>query len=269
MGSAELTDLYAAKANKKLRQSELLVEESNLNTAQNKLKLLINNKEAASSVHILPVDTIDISPKDVLLVPNLKTAFDNRRDYKRARDDIEAKDIELMMKKNEQWPQLDLEGSFKMNGIRRSLLGSIQDTLDETNTEYYAGLTFSFPLEGREAKSAYEKAKGEKAKSLVSLKKIEKTIVSEIDNKVRTVNAYRQRANEFFEVAELQKQKLQEEEKKYRYGRSDSDRIIRFQEDYLNSEIAKGQAILDYMEALVELYLSQNTYLAKRGLTVE
>ena len=83
------------------------------------------------------------------------------------------------------------------------------------------------------------------------------------------VNAYRERANEFTEVAELQKHKLQEEEKKYRYGRSDSDRIIRFQEDYLNSEIASSQAMLDYAEALIDLYLAENVYLEERNLTLQ
>lgn len=269
LGSAELTDLYAAKANKKLRESELLVEKANLKAAQNRLKLLMNNKEAASSVYISPVDTVDISNNDIQLIPTLKSAFENRRNYKRAMDDIKAKNIKLAMKKNERWPQLDLEGSFKMNGVRRSLAGSIEDTLNEANTEYFAGATFSFPLEGREAKSAYKKAQNEKAKALVNLKKIEKTIVSEIDNKVKIVNAYRERANEFTEVAELQKYKLQEEEKKYRYGRSDSDRIIRFQEDYLNSEIASSQAMLDYVEALIDLYLAENVYLEERNLTLQ
>ena len=266
IGSAELTDLYAARANLKVRKSELVVEESNLKTAQNKLKLLINNKEANSSIYISPVDMVDISVEDISLVPALKAAFANRRDYRRAMNDIKAKDIRLAMKKNERWPQLDLTGSFKMNGVRRSLASSIEDTLSEENIEYYAGVAFSFPLEAREEKSAQKKAELEKAKALVNLKKIEKTIVSEIDSKAKTVNAYRQRANEFMEVAELQKYKLQEEVKKYRYGRSDSDRIIRFQEDYLNAQIAAGVAILDYIEALIDLYLNQNLYLAKRDL---
>jgi len=269
IGSAELTDLYAAKANKKLRGSELIVEKANLKAAQNTLKLLVNNKEAAASVDISPAEEIVISDDDVRLVPSLKTAFENRRDYKRARREIESKDIDLLMKKNEMWPQLDLEGSFRMNGIKRSFWGSVEDMTEETNTEYYAGVTFSIPLERREERSALTKAQNEKAKALLDLKKTEKTILSEIDSDVRKVNAYRQKAKEYSGIAELQKLKLEEEEKKYRYGRSDSDRIIRFQEDYLNAEIARVAAILDYQEALIGLYLYQNTYLEERDLTAQ
>ncbi len=266
LGSAELTDLYAAGANLKIRKAELAFGGSNLETAENKLKLLMNNNEAAWSVSLLPADTLDILPGDISLVPTLKAAFENRRDYKRAMNDIRAKDIKVAMKKNERWPQLDLEGSFKINGVRQSFAASVSDTWSEENIEYYAGVTFSFPLEAREEKSAQKKAELEKAKALVELKKIEKTIVSEIDSKVKAVNAYRQRVNHFLGAAELQKSKLLEETKKYRYGRSDSDRMTRFQGDYLEAELSLRLAMRDYIGALVDLYLDQNLYLAERNL---
>ena len=269
MGSAELTDLYAARANKKLREAELMVENANADSSQNALKLLVNGDEAVSAYKIVPTDTITVGGDDVGLIPALKAAFTNRRDYKRAKKEVEAKDIELKMKKNEMWPQLDLEGSFAINGIRRSFWGSVQDMTEETNTDYYAGVSLSVPLERRAEKSALAKARNEKAKALLDLKRIEKTIVSDVDSVVKLVNAYRLRAKEYTEIAELQKMKLEEEEKKYRYGRSDSDRIIRFQEDYLNAEIARGTALLDYREALIDLFLEQNTYLYERELTVK
>ena len=153
--------------------------------------------------------------------------------------------------------------------MRRSLIGSLQDTFDESNTEYYAGVVFSYPLERREADSAYEKAEKEKAKALVELKKIEKTIIADVDSKVKKLNAYRERAREYIDIAELQRYKLEEENKKYRYGRSSSDTIIRFQEDYLNAELQRFSASLDYMEALIDLYLCQDVYLQKRGLAAE
>jgi len=267
IGSAELTDLYAAKANLKLRGSELIVEESKVRAAENTLKLLMNNKETYLREGIFPTGTVDISGGDIGLARAMKTAFDNRRDYRRAMGDIESKEITLKMKRNETWPQLDLEGSFKMNAIGRSMGGSFSDMLKEDNAEYFAGMTFSFPLEAREATSAYDKAKLEKAKALLNLKKTEKTIAADIDTKVRMVNALREKAGELLEVSELQRYKMREETTKYRYGRSDSDRIIRFQEDYLNAEIAKNTAALDYMEALIELYLAQNIYLNERNLS--
>ncbi|MBL7071808.1 MAG: TolC family protein [Candidatus Omnitrophica bacterium] len=268
LGSAELTDLYAAKANLRVRSAELLAVGADLRTAENDMKFLMNNKEAGSDIRIIPVEKLEIGDTDVQLVPALTTAFENRRDYKRAMKDIEAKDIELKIRDNERWPQLDLEGSFMMNGIRRSWWGSIEDLTEETNTEYYAGATLSIPLDGREEKSAFDKATYEKAKALVELKRIEKEILLDIDSKVKKVNTDRQRIRELSEAVELQEKKMNEEGKKYKYGRSDADRVTRFQQDYMDAELALRLATLDYIRSLGGLYVSQNIYLEERNLTV-
>ena len=111
--------------------------------------------------------------------------------------------------------------------------------------------------------------KNEKAKALLSLKKVEKTIVTEVDDSVRKVNLDKNKAEQRIKIEELQRLKLVEEEKKYKYGRSDSDRIIRFQEDLLHAEILALKAVRDYMRSLVDLYLTEDTYLERRNLTVK
>ena len=173
------------------------------------------------------------------------------------------------MKKNERWPQLDLEGSLKLNGVSRTYGSAAGKAFSTKNPEYYAKATFSFPFEDREGRSAYNKAKYEKAKALLSLKKVEKTIVTEIDDIVRRVNVYKERAERAIRIEELQKRKLKEEERQFGYGRSDSDRIIRFQESFLNSGIKTLTAINEYKDSLIDLYLNQDIFLEKRGLTVQ
>jgi outer membrane protein TolC len=130
-------------------------------------------------------------------------------------------------------------------------------------------VVFSFPLEAREEKSAHDKAKLEKAKALVELKKIERTILLDIESMVKKVNTHRERVEELREAAEFERFKLEEETKKYRYGRSDADRMTRFQQDYLDAELRLKLAMQEYMDALIGLYLDQNIYLVKRNLTVQ
>ena len=79
------------------------------------------------------------------------------------------------MKRNDRWPQLDLEGSLKLNAIERIPKSAASAAFSDHNPEYYAKVTFSFPFEDRSARSEYNKAKNEKAKALVTLKKAEKT----------------------------------------------------------------------------------------------
>ena len=267
LGTAELTDLLAAEANMELRRTELEVEESNFKTAINKLKLMINHPE--NNMGILPIDEMSLVAEEISLERSLKTAFTNRRDYERAKKDIKAKKIKFNIKKNARWPQLDLEGSLKLNGIERVYKNAAADAFSYDNPEYYAKATFSFPFEDRESRSGYSKAKGEKAKALLNLKKVEKTIVTDIDDKTRMVNVYKGRALSSMNIEELQRKKLEEEEKKYGYGRSSSDLIIRFQEDYLNARILALKALNDFKNSLIDLYLAENIYFEKRSLAAQ
>lgn len=267
LGTSELTDLLAAEANKELRRTELKVEEDNFSTAVNKLRLLINHPR--NNKELLPIDKMEVIDRDMSFLQNLKTSFNKRRDYKRAKEDIKAKKIKFNMEKNARWPQLDLEGSLKLNGIDNIYNRAAAKAFTTEHPEYYAKLTFSFPFEDREARSKYNKAKHQKAKALLKLKKVEKTIVTQIDDKTRRVNLYRDKALKTERIEGLQKKKLQEEEKKFRYGRSDSDRIIRFQEDYLGARIQALRSLKEYKDSLIDLYLAKNIFLEKRSLTVQ
>ena len=59
----------------------------------------------------------------------------------------------------------------------------------------------------------------------------------------------------------LQKKKLNGEEKKYGFGRSSSDVIIRFQDDVVNAKTGLILALTDYEKALVDLKRNQNVLL--------
>jgi len=266
LGTSEITDLLAAEANMATRKTELIIEENTLKTAMNKLRLLINYPNATG---ILPISTIGITGANVTLLESLKISFEKRRDYKRAKNEIKAKRIKFNMKRNDRWPQLDFEGSLKLNGIERKVKDSMADAFTRENPEYNARVTFSIPLENRSERSAYNKAKHEKAKALLNLKKMEKVILADIDDAVRDVNVNKIKAEERLKIESLQKRKLEEELKQFGFGRSDSDRVIRFQEDLLRAKRLALNALKDYKDSLIELYLKEGIFLEKRGLTVE
>ena len=267
IGTSEPSDFLAAEANMETRKTELEVEEDTFKRAANKLKFLVNHPEKGSI--IIPKDTASIFGKEIDFLKSLKMAFENRRDYKRVKKDIKAKKIKFNMTRNARWPQLDLEGSLILNGVRATPKSAAGDAFSDTNPEYFAKVTFSLPFEDSSAQSDYDKAKSEKAKTLINLKKVEKTIVIEVDDSVRKVNVDRNKAEQRMKIEELQRKKLEEEEKQFFIGRSDSDKIIRFQEDLLQAKILALKAIRDYKNSLVDLHVTKNTFLDRRNLTVK
>ena len=262
-GLVEKTDLYASEANLRLRQTELLIAKNGVQSAINKLKLEMND---SSPEKIVPRDKLKLEEGEFSLVDRLKEAFAHRRDYQRVRNDIKAKKIQLEMKVNSRWPQVDLLGSLSKNGLDTQYADALGNVFEEDNPTYFVGIKFSFPLGNRRARSEYTRASLEKARALVDIQRIERIIFTEVDERVRAVKVNWERAGQQFKVEDLQKLKLKEEEKKFKYGRSNSDTIIRFQEDLLRAEVAAVQSLADYRKSLVDLERAQNILLGKWGI---
>ncbi|NOX96652.1 MAG: TolC family protein [Nitrospirae bacterium] len=262
-GLVEETDIYASEANLRLRQLGLLIAKNEVQSAIKRLKLLMNDSTPA---RIMPRNKLKMEKEDILLEPKLREAFAHRRDYQRVKNDIKAKNIRLDMKANSRWPQIDLVGSLARNGLDARYGTAVDDIFGENNPTYFVGIKFSLPLGNRKAKSEYDRAALEKARSLVDMQKIERIIVTEVDERVRAVKVNQERAGQQLEVEKLQRLKLGEEEKKFKQGRSGSDILIRFQEDLLKAEIAAVESLVDYRKSLVDLERTQNTLLSKWGI---
>jgi outer membrane protein TolC len=117
------------------------------------------------------------------------------------------------------------------------------------------------PLENRQAKGEFESAKLEKAKYILLLKKAERQILTQINNRVMQVNTAIERAATNKEVVKLQGKKLKAEERSFQFGRSSSDLLIRYQEDLLEARLALAASLYEYKLALIDLKLTQNALL--------
>ncbi|MCG8430894.1 MAG: TolC family protein [Candidatus Omnitrophica bacterium] len=264
IGLAELPDLYAAEANVNVRMNELSLSENDLYRALSDLMLGLNI-DVRDQVRLLPADTFMISgAAEERFDEALRRAIENRRDYKRARNDVSSRKLNLVMKKNSLWPEIDLEASLIRNGVAAKFNESAQNVSDSDNPDYYFGVTVSFPLENTKARGEHRAAGLEKAKSLLMLKKTERKIAVEVHDYVMLVNTALSRARTARKTVELQGLKLKEEEKRLRYGRSDSDTLIRFQNDLLTAQMEYLNAVYGFYAFRVDLALVQNALLGEQ-----
>ena len=265
-GMAEKSDLYASEANVKQRQISIKEAEDKLSTALNILTLSLNiefNKDA----NIKLEDSLNTKPHRDEFIKNLKQAIHSRRDYQKAHKELKAQNIEVVRYKNKLWPQIDLVASYAKNGLNLDKQKAIDDIFDEDNPEYYVGINVNFPFENREDEANYSKALLEKEKGIIELKKLEASIVRHLYDKVKKVNLNYEKVNKWKNIVKLQKMKLKEEEKRIQFGRSDSDTLVRFQEDLLEAEIALAKSLLDYRISRVELERAKNQLLDTTSIT--
>ena len=258
-GLVEIPEAIASEANYRNRKNELFLAENFVKTKENVLKLFLNLDD--ENIEIIPSQKLELVKGKKELSSALKDAFENRRDYKRLKKDIEAKDITLLMKKNNAWPEINLVASLNRNGIGGHIQEAVENIFEEDNPDISVNLTFSFPLGNRKARSELKAAELEKARAIVGLKLLERSIAIGINDQVRNCNVYAQIAQNNKEIAALQAQKLEEEKKRFNYGRSDTDTLIRFQEDLIQAKYLELESRYQHQAAVVGLELKKGTLL--------
>ncbi len=259
-GLIEMPEAIASEANYMKRKDELVLLKNRLNSTANILKLYLNIDE---SKKIETTDNLRIIPFFDNLPQILKVAFSHRRDYLYARNVINQNRIVLAMKKNSAWPEINLKASFEKNGIGDHFKQAWVNISDEDNPDFYVGVSFQFPLGNNKAKSQIEAARLKVAKAILNMKYIERTIAITVADQYRTCNIYRRLAVNSEKIAELYARKLKEEENRFSQGRSNTDTLIRFQEELLQARLSAAEAKYRYHVAMVDLELEQGILLEK------
>ena len=263
MGMVEQVDLLAASANLKIRESEVIYDRERLITVSRKLKLLIDDRSPAL---LLPKDDLGL-PAEVELesFPDCMTvALENRWDYLRARQELEAGEINLDLKKNSRWPEIDLVASYGRNGLSDKWNSAADEIFSEENPQYYAGVQFSYFLENNLAESETLQAELKDAGAIIRVKKIEREIYTQVDQQLRTSRVSLDLALREDEIKELQHAKLTEEEQRFKYGRSNSKTVIDYQNDLLVSQLTAARALTVYYKSLIDLQVAQGVLLRRQ-----
>ncbi|MFO1463513.1 MAG: TolC family protein [bacterium] len=260
LGLAEETDSLAARALVVERQAELERAKNLTVDTEKRLRYLLDDPGGLSwrPKDSLRSDRRPGSKEDLLCL-----ALEGRPEYLALRREAEAKDIQISLAKDQKIPSLDLFTSLTLNSVDPNYGTVLKESFSAQHPDWLIGAQFSLSIENRIAKGELDRGKLEKAKLLVQMQELESLIALEIDENWRQVLLQRKETDNFTRAAELQRLKMEEETKKYFLGRSDSDTIVRFQEDALAAERKRLEAELRYRLAWVQLRKSAATLLPR------
>lgn len=259
LGTAENTDVLAARANLINRKNSLIRAERRVISSEKDLKVALGFSESEG------LKPRDANPRRIQGYYSNKdeaisTALSNRWDYLAQQKNVERLNINLVSTKNQRWPEFDLVGTLAVNG----LAGSYSGTMDDVNNPYWAvGATLSIPLENRAARGAYRKATHEKAKAVIDLKKMENDITNNISELLKRLKLDDGVLVNAQKVEGLQREKLKEEMVKYGYGRSTSELVILYQDDVVYAVVATLEAWANYIQTVLGLKLEENVLLVE------
>jgi len=261
IGTAEKSAYLAIEAGMKERESDVFAARTAREQAKNDLLFLLNDQDLA--INILPGDGLAGALEKFDLARELGRAVAKRRDYRSLLKELKARKIDLVVKKNALWPQIDLLASYRRNGLDRKMGAAVSDAFKNDHADVYVGLNVEFSLENRFAKAGLKKSQMQKARLLLLLKRLERYILKDVTNRVKEVNDIVLRCVPARRVVELQEEKLKAELESLKYGRSSADIIVRYEDDLLAARLAYARLLFSYRVQVAALELAQNSLLDK------
>lgn len=248
LGLAEDFELYAYAANINIKQNELLIAQADT---------VLSADELASALNIAG-QPIAVGPDSLAPAPlsSLNTiisqALQDNPDAQVLRSELKTLRIEIVSKKNAQLPQVDVSATLALNGLDpdyATALGNVGDV----NPLLQTGLSVSFPLQNRQAKAQLKKTEILRVQKVLSLQDLESSIHSLVKAHYTRTRLGAHRLTVTAKAVENQRLKWGEEIKKYDQGRSDTDLVLRYQDDYLTARIMHLKAQIDYQLVLLDL----------------
>ncbi len=257
-GLIEKAELIASESNYLKREGEVKLARSRLEEKKNVLKLLL---ALGKDDELMITDHFSSLNGEENYSTSIKKAFEHRVDYKRKRNELEAEDIKVKMTRQNLWPEINLMATYERNGLGDGFTDARDDITENDNPNYIVGISLAFPLQNRDARAKHRAQKFQKAKLIESAKKLEREIVLSVTDKVRNANVLAEIVSSRSKVADLESQKLEEEDKRFSRGRSDTDMLIRFQEDAIEAKRLDVNAKYDYSAALIDLRRAEGSLL--------
>ena len=188
-----------------------------------------------------------------------------RPDLNEARLQARSGELETVQTANGLLPRLDLFITFGKTGYAQSFGSSFKD-LSGPGYDVAAGLDFEFPVENRAARALDRRARASYQQALHSVENLKQLVSLDVRNALLEVERSLQQIDASAARRLLQEEVLRAETVRFGVGTTTALEVARVQRDLLDSRISEVEAIVNYRQALINLYLLDGSLLLRRGI---
>jgi outer membrane protein TolC len=289
VGTMAPMDVLSAQAEVATREADLIQAETQVKSAEDQLKVLLNMPEDEQRAvgSIKPLDSPSLEERKVSLDEALATAFELRPDLASSKLGIELQQLNLRYTRNQLLPDLNLSAYYSGSGVSGTEIlydgnpllgapiigtipgdfsGAIKDSLAFRYPNWSVGLTLNIPVSRFTSRAIYAQAKVNVQEAMLSLQNTQQKAVLEIKNSLRSVESNFKRISAYRVARELAEQKLAAEEEKLSVGQSTNYMVLSYQRDLSDARISELNAIVAYNVSLASLDHSLGVSLRNRNV---
>lgn len=268
-GKMAATEVLEAEAGLAIRKSLRSEAQQQVVLAANSVRGYFSVSVAENHQTIEPTDRIEIKPLETDLEMSLEKAFKLRAEYISSKTKIEREDIRVVYAKNQRWPQLDLKGSYGLNGLARTPQNSLDETLTQEHPNWSVGLELRIPLGGDiKGRSELEASRQKKRQALLELKGVEIALANTMDTAIRAVQSALDQLQQYVNVIDFNERLLDAEIARFRAGKSNSRLVLEKEGNLIKAKEARLDSLLKYKKASLGLELTEGTLLLNHGIEI-
>jgi outer membrane protein TolC len=226
------------------------------------------------------MEPIDLQPTAPLSAPvqvfdrqiSWSKGLTERPDLLQAKLDVERQGVTIKYSYNQLFPELDVTGGYGYGAGGQGISEYSQALsqiggLEQPNLSFGAKVTY--PLGNAAARAAYKRNKLTMEQLLLTLKKLEQTIVITIDNDIVQARSSYHQVAATRASREYAAEALAAEQKKLENGKSTTYTVLQMQRDLTTARGTEIQALATYNKALAQLSLDEGTTLQRLGINIE
>jgi outer membrane protein TolC len=274
VGQSPPLDLLSAQAEVAANQEQLIVAETAVRQAEDRLRLLIFDA-TRREVWNVPLEPLDAPPVGVaaLDVESAVTrALAERTDLRQLRDGVGTANAAQKLAGNQRLPDIRANASYQASGLGGTevlraggfpgtIVGpgtitpfaSVLDQLFKSNYPTWAvGLSVSYPIGGSVNDANYARARLETAQAEQRVKSAEARAIQQVRDAAWKIDMNAKRLDTTRVARALAEQRMNAEQKRFEVGMSTSFLVIQAQRDLAQAKTNELSAILSYDLSLVD-----------------
>lgn len=274
VGQSPPIDLVSAQAEVASNQEQLIVAETGVKQAEDRLRLLIFDaaRRDVWSVQIEPTDRPSVAAAAIDLEGAVTNALRDRADLARSRKTAENANVSLRLAGNQKLPDVRLNASYKSNALGGTEVtrtggfpgtitgpgqivgyGTLLEQMFRTDYPTWAvGLSVSYPL-GKSAEEANQaRSQLEARQADQQVRSAEARAIQQVRDAAWKVEMNARRLETVRAGRELAEQRRDVEQKRFDVGMSTSFLVIQAQRDLAQATQNELSAVLAYNLSLVD-----------------
>jgi outer membrane protein len=270
VGTMSPLDVIQAEAGVAESEQTVITTDRAIKDNENTLKRLICQRVTElRGISLVPVDYPLVQMVAIDVDFSTNTALEKRADYLSLKHALEKQNISVQFTRNQLWPEIDLQGSYGLNGGGRNFDRYIDSYTGANYPAWSVGVALTIPLGNRAARANYHIARLDADQAVLSLKSLEQDIVVEVDNAVGHVETNLKSVEAARAATRLAQESLDAEKKKLLAGTSTTFLVLQAQSQLATSRSAQIRAEADYNESIVALDLAEGTILDKNNIVLD